>query len=514
MLTKGLIYDNYLCIMNKVICREIEISRIQTRLASESTEFVVVYGRRRVGKTWLVRNSIPMLLDRDDYVYLEVTGTISDDSRMSPSKESFYNSLNLSWSISFGELLFDPSVDCRNINIENLFFLKLAEKIYTQKKQKLILFFDELPWIAKTSKTFYDGILFFRNNAVRDNKNVKIFVSGSATSWMLDNIVNAKGSAALRATEIIKLYPLSLLETSRYLFEKCKLSCSNEIVFEIYLCVGGIPYYLDYINPQKTWLENLHTLTSTETGLLNMNVEHDKIFSILFEKPQFHKKVVDYIATSRYGKTALEISQKIILQDKPNGKMSKTLRELVNCDILEKREQLFHKGKRAKYFIKDSFLNFYYKWLNGKKQINLFGFTDLIHSSAYRSWCGIMFELILYSHHRLVMKTLGYSQITYENYLYHYESGKSRRQIDLIFVLPRLKTLIICEARYRNNYELSKADVDSAYEKKQDIQAYMKRHKKSYDVKLCYITKTALNKNRAYQELLPLEMTFDQLFHI
>lgn len=80
--------------------------------------------------------------------------------------------------------------------------------------------------------------------------------------------------------------------------------------------------------------------------------------------------------------------------------------------------------------------------------------------------------------------------------------------------LPRLKTLIICEARYRNNYELSKADVDSAYEKKQDIQAYMKRHKKSYDVKLCYITKTALNKNRAYQELLPLEMTFDQLFHI
>jgi hypothetical protein len=56
--------------------------------------------------------------------------------------------------------------------------------------------------------------------------------------------------------------------------------------------------------------------------------------------------------------------------------------------------------------------------------------------------------------------------------------------------------------------------VDSAYEKKQDIQAYMKRHKKSYDVKLCYITKTALNKNRAYQELLPLEMTFDQLFHI
>ncbi|ETR71934.1 MAG: hypothetical protein OMM_07812 [Candidatus Magnetoglobus multicellularis str. Araruama] len=135
MLTELLFYDNYLCIMNKVICREIELSRIQTRLASESTEFVVVYGRRRVGKTWLVRNSIPMLLDRDDYVYLEVTGTISDDSRMSPSKESFYNSLNLSWSISFGELLFDPSVDYQNINIESLFFLKLAEKIYTQKNK-------------------------------------------------------------------------------------------------------------------------------------------------------------------------------------------------------------------------------------------------------------------------------------------------------------------------------------------------------------------------------------------
>jgi hypothetical protein len=110
--------------MNKVICREKELSRIKTRLASESTEFIVVYGRRRVGKTWLVRNAIPMLLNKDDYVYLEVTGTISDESRMSPSKESFYNSLNLSWSISFGELLFDPSEDCRNINIENLFFFK------------------------------------------------------------------------------------------------------------------------------------------------------------------------------------------------------------------------------------------------------------------------------------------------------------------------------------------------------------------------------------------------------
>jgi hypothetical protein len=498
--------------MNKVICREKELSRIKTRLASESTEFIVVYGRRRVGKTWLVRNAIPMLLDQDNYVYLEVTGTISDDSRLLPSKESFYNSLNLSWNISFGELLFDPSADSRNMNIENLFFLKLSEKIHSFKKQKIILFFDELPWIAKTSKTFYDGILFFRNNAVRDNKNIKIFVSGSATSWMLDNIVNAKGSAALRATEIIKLYPLTLFETSRYLFEKCKMSCSNEIVYEIYLCIGGIPYYLDYVNPQKTWVENLYSLTSTETGLLNMDVEHDKIFSILFEKPQFHKKVVDYIATSRYGKTVMEISQKIIFQKKSNGKISKTLRELVACDILEKREQLFHKSKQAKYFIKDNFLNFYYKWLNRQKQIKLSSFTDLIHSSAYRSWCGIMFELILFTHHKMVMRTLGYQKLAYETFLYHYEKNKSKRQIDLIIVLPRLRTLIICEAKYRINYELSKADIDSAYEKKQDIHACMKRHKKSYEVKICYITKTPLKKNRAYQELLPLEMTFDQVF--
>jgi len=498
--------------MNKVICREKELNIIENRLTSESTEFIVVYGRRRVGKTWLVRNSIPMLLAPDKYVYLEVTGTINDDFRVSPSKESFYNSLNLSWSISFGEVLFDPSSDCRNMNIENLFFLKLSEKVHTFKKKKLILFFDELPWIAKVSKTFYDGILFFRNNAVRDNKNIKVFVSGSATSWMLDNVVNAKGSAALRATEIIKLSPLTLYETRRYLIEKCKLSCSNEIVYEIYLCIGGIPYYLDYINSQKTWLENIYTLTSTETGLLNMDVEHDKIFSILFEKPQFHKKVVDYIATSRYGKTSLEISEKIISQSKPNGKLSRALRELLKCDILEKREQLFHKSKLAKYFIKDNFLNFYYKWLIGKKKMNLSAYTDLIHSSAYRSWCGIMFELILYSHHWMIMKALGFHRIAYETYLYHYERGKSKRQIDLIIVLPRLKTLIICEVRYRNKYELSISDIDSAYEKKQDILDYIKRHKKSYEVKLCYITKTPLKKNSVYQDLLPLEMTFDQLF--
>ncbi|KPA09262.1 ATPase, partial [Candidatus Magnetomorum sp. HK-1] len=245
--------------MNKVICRKNEIDIINNRLKSDTTEFIVDYGRRRVGKTWLVRNSIPMLLDKESYVYLEITGTINDDLRSAPTKESFYNSLNLSWNISFGETLFDPYSDNRSINIENIFFLKLSEKLHSlgNKGIKLIVFFDELPWIAKTSRTFYDGILFFRNNAVRDNPNMKIFVSGSSTSWMLDNIINAKGSAALRATELIKLSPFSLADTKHYLEKKCKLFCNNEIVFDIYLCIGGIPYYLDYISPQKSWAENI-----------------------------------------------------------------------------------------------------------------------------------------------------------------------------------------------------------------------------------------------------------------
>ncbi|KPA11066.1 ATPase [Candidatus Magnetomorum sp. HK-1] len=500
--------------MEKVICREKELETIKDRLNNNTTEFIVVYGRRRVGKTWLVRNSIPMLLDKKAYVYLEITGTINDDFRSAPTKESFYNSLNLSWNISFGETLFDPYSDQKNINIENIFFLKLSEKLHSlrKKKVKLIIFFDELPWIAKTSRTFYDGILFFRNNAIRDNPNIKIFVSGSSTSWMLDNIINAKGSAALRATELIKLSPFMLADTKRYLAEKCKMTCDNEIVFDIYLCIGGIPYYLDFISPKKSWVENIYELTSTETGLLNRDTEHDKIFSILFENPQFHKKIVDYIATSRYGKNSWEVSKKIISQDKPNGKLSKALRELVNCDILEKRGQLFNKSKFSKYFIKDSFLNFYYKWLKDKKQINLSALSDTINSPAYSSWRGIMYEFILYSHHIKIMKKLGYDRLSYETYLYHSEKGNNRRQIDLIFLLPRLKMLIICEAKYRDNYELSKLDVEKATEKKLDVKSYIKRHKKSFEIKICYITKNSLQKNAAYQNILPLEVMLDDLF--
>ncbi|KPA09553.1 ATPase, partial [Candidatus Magnetomorum sp. HK-1] len=217
-------------------------------------------------------------------------------------------------------------------------------------------------------------------------------------------------------------------------------------------------------------------------------------------------------ATSRYGRNSLEISKKVISQDRPNGKLSKALRELVNCDILEKRGQLLHKSKKAKYFIKDSFLNFYYKWLKNKKQVNLSAFLDIINSPSYSSWRGIMFEFILYSHHSNVMKRLGYQKLAYETYLYHYEIGHSKQQIDLIFLLTRLKLLIICEAKYRNMFELSKKDIEKALEKKRDINDYIHRYKKNFEIKFCYITKKSLPKNAAYQDLLPLEVILDDLF--
>ncbi len=180
--------------------------------------------------------------------------------------------------------------------------------------------------------------------------------------------------------------------------------------------------------------------------------------------------------------------------------------------ILEKRGQLFNKSKLAKYFIKDSYLNFYHKWLKDKKQTNLSAFSDIINSPAYRSWCGIMFEFILFWHHTNVMKKLGYHRLAYETYLYHYDRNNSRRQIDLILVLPPLKTLIVCEAKYRDQFELMKTDVDKAIEKKHDIEEYVKRHKKSFEIKFCFITKKALAKNAAYQSLLPLEIILDDLF--
>ena len=123
-----------------------------------------------------------------------------------------------------------------------------------------------------------------------------------------------------------------------------------------------------------------------------------------------------------------------------------------------------------------------------------------------------MFEFILYSHHVNVIKSLGYSNLAYEKYLYHYEKGQNKHQIDLIIVFPRLKLLIICEAKFRDEFELSKVDVEKAIEKQRIVINYIQRLKKKFEIKFCYITKNSLPKNSAYHNLLPLEVILDDLF--
>lgn len=474
---------------NILIGRDPQIKIFKEALTSIKSEFIVVYGRRRVGKTYLIKNVLKHKID------FELTGI--QDGTLSDQLENFREKLI--------EYTGDDDVERPTSWMRAFSILKRHLKSL-KKKQKKVIFFDELPWIDTHKSKFLGMLGLFWNDWALYN-NVVLVVCGSAASWMIKNILNNKGGLHNRATQYIPLQPFTLSETEQFLKAK-KIVANRYQVTQLYMALGGIPYYLDLLKPNESIPQNIDRLCFDENGFLRY--EFDRLFKSLFDKAEKHITVVKALASKWKGLSRKELIKATGLSN--GGSLTRVLDELEKSAFIQQYYPFGKKKKGHLYRLTDNFSLFYLKLIAQRglrNQKNIF--LQLFTNQNYRVWCGYAFENTCLIHHRQIAKALGVEFIFHEFSCFQFAGNPTYAGIQIDLLVDRADGVInLCEAKFSNaEYKLTPTYKNKLRERA-DIFTKVTKTKKSIFTTL--ITTYALANAPKHLDVIQNVVTLEHLF--
>lgn len=411
--------------MTQLIGRDEEQSLLKKYIDSDHSEFIAIYGRRRVGKTFLVTETFEKQLDFD------MTGVIDgnkDDQMVSFNlslKESGYEGERVSnWYDAFEAL-------------------KEVVRKKASKNSPVIIFIDELPCLDTPRSGLVKALDLFWNGWANRQKNVKLIVCGSATTWIVDNIIDNHGGLHNRITHEMHIHPFTLRDTETYLnvngFKWNRLT-----VAQTYMVLGGIPYYLSLLDHQQSLPANIDRLFFGRDA--EMKKEFDRLFKALFKSPQAYVDIIQLLAANKKGLTRKEISEK--LKKETGGHLSKLLENLENCDFIRKynvRERKINSNNGI-YQLTDFYIQFYHDFCR-KHSTDEHLWENSINSPKQNTWYGLAFERLCMAHIPQIKEALGIQRIRTEYYSWRSKESVPAAQVDLI--IERADQIIsLCEIKY------------------------------------------------------------------
>lgn len=475
----------------EIIGREREIKKINRLLNSNSSEFLAVYGRRRVGKTFLIREYLK------DKMVFSFSGAFEADSEI--QLENFFREYS---SRTNGKKETTPPKNWSTA------FSYLADYIKSlrRRKNKLVVFIDELPWLDQPKSGFVGALEYFWNKHISEMNNVLLIVCGSAASWMQQKILRARGGLYNRVTARIKLKPFTLYETEKYCKSK-NIKLSRYQIVQIYMAMGGIPFYLRELKRGKSASQLIDEICFTSNGLLSN--EYDQLYYSLFKNAEHHIALVEALANKPNGMTRTELVKKSGLPD--GGTFNRTLNDLIESDFVAKFQPFNKKKKDSLFRLVDLYSLFYLKFIKGN--VNDFSNTwqKIENQSSFRAWSGYAYENIAMLHIRQILKTLGLSGIYTEvsSWFYKGDDEVPGAQIDLL-IDRKDEVVNLCEVKFSSNeYILSKKDNENI-RLKQSVFKHVTRTKKL--VLNTLITTYPAMRNKHYLEQIDSEITFEDLF--
>ena len=412
----------------KIIGRKTEMDAMKSFLKDDKAQLLAIIGRRRVGKTFLIREVF-----KKEIVF-EMTGLMGADL-----KNQLTNfTLQLNCYFQNGEPFQKPDSWLMAFNK-----LTLVLQKHTFKK-KPVVFFDEIPWIASKRSGFTEALAHWWNNWA-SQQNIVVVICGSAASWMLEHVVNAKGGLHNRITKLITLMPFTLSETNEFL-ESRDVKISNYQIVQIYMAVGGIPLYLEQVSKGRSAAQNIQEMCFSKDGLLR--TEFDNLYPALFDNAGNHIKVIKALASKAKGLDRQEILKKTKMSD--GGWFSNLLNELEASGFISTYQPLEKKKKDTLYRLTDEFSLFYLRFMEGNKTSKGNRWVKISQTQDYRIWCGYAFENLCIKHVDEIKEALGISGVESEvnSYLHRkdkvYEKGF---QIDML-IDRRDDVINICEMKF------------------------------------------------------------------
>ena len=427
-----------------IIGREQETEELNGLYNSGRAEFVAVYGRRRVGKTFLVDET---LKGKITFRHLGLSPVDERNQRNGLKEQLKYFYLSL--------LKHGMKKSKRPTSWLEAFFMLEMHLQSLDDGSRQVVFLAELPWMDTPRSGFITALEAFWNGWGCHRHNLMLVVCGSANSWMLDNLVNNQGGLYGRTTYEVKLEPFNLSECEAF-FQSKGVVMSRYDVVQSHMVVGGIPYYLGYMKKGLSLAQNIDRLFFAKGAKLHD--EYDRLFASVFAKPEQMKSIVQFLGTRHSGYTRQEILGKTGLKD--CGDSTKLLKALVASDFIEPYIP-FGKGKREKHYkLIDHFCLFYMKFVQGQKDIDPEFWMHNVTSQGVSSWRGFAFEEVCFSHINQIKKALGILGVssTQSAWAVKGDDETEGAQIDLL-INRKDNVVNLCEMKFYNE----KFTVNKAY---------------------------------------------------
>ena len=468
------------------IGREAEVVNLQKYYDSNESEFVVIYGRRRVGKTFLVKEFF------DDKYDFKVTGLYKK-----PKKVQLKN-----FSLALKEYGF-PLKTIPADWLEAFAALKQLLAGIEPVNKKKVVFIDELPWLDTPKSDFLAAFESFWNGWGAQQDDLMLVVCGSATTWIAKHLLEDVGGLFNRVARRMYLLPFSLNETERYLQSR-GFRWSRYDIVQIYMIMGGIPYYLRLLDGTLPLSTNIDNIFFRKKGPL-WN-EFSVLYETLFGRSELYLKIINTLAGKKSGLTQSEIVEGAKVPQ--NGAFTNALKDLVRCDFIRAYNCFGKKSADITYQLSDYYTLFYFRFIKDQLNPDEHYWTLTLDNPARAAWAGYSFEQVCKDHLWQIRRALGINGVLVSASSWKGQYEGSGAQIDLV-IDRRDRVIDICEAKY----SIDEFIIDKEYEGclRNKLSVFKAATNTKRAVRMVMITTFGVKQN-SHSGIVSANVTMDHLF--
>ena len=493
-----------------MIGRRKELKVLNEICDRKNSSMVAVYGRRRIGKTYLINYLFKE--HRKECLFFNYTGISELPKEVQLA--NFIDRIYEWFRVKPTEVINDWSAVFR--------FLKytIDDEVEKQKhKEKVIIFLDEIPWIDPNNKDgFLSSLGYFWNTYCEERGNIVLIICGSNASWIKNRIFEeSTGPLYKRLTHKIPMYPFDLAETKEYLLEEKGFQLDNKSVMEIYMVFGGVAKYLSYLEPRLSIADNIDQLFFDTEGFM-FNEYHAVFRSLFMDKAEYHKRLIDMLCSKARGLCVSELSKALNLA--VGGRLLLAISELEDSGFIQGISKFGNKKKGIRYIVSDAYLLFHHKWIKGISKNDVANLEDgywssVVGSQRYALWTGRSFEMVVITNVRTYLKARGAGGLFSGVYYWEHrakEENETGTQVDMVVEYGNgIYDIVECKF-YNKEYEITKEYAKNMQNKMLMFRKYGLKRTQKGELKMVFLTTYGLVRNKAFNSLnISGELTIDDL---
>ncbi len=465
--------------------REREIEELDRSLKSEESELLAVYGRRRVGKTYMIRKHYA------SHIVFDITGIRDGEQEL--QLQHFYEQL----------LLVAPRFKGEEVPQDWFAAFQMLSTYINgmRSKKKKVIFIDEFPWFCSQRSPFLKIFEHFWNNYCTKRNDLVVVVCGSAAAFMVNKVIRNRGGLHGRISKTLRLMPFTLYESKLYLQSK-GIDWLDYDILQLYMAFGGIPYYMSFLNEKLTVTQNIDRLCFAEGGL--MIKEFEEALMSLFTNSAIHRHVIETLAARRKGYTRKQI---VALTRRPdNGDFSNALKELQESGFVTRYQAYDGAKRKALYRLSDEYSFFYLNYVEKYEGQGEGTWHKLAAMPTYKAWSGFAFESVCLKHIAEIKKGLGVQIMHTVHSSWHNEEA----QIDLVIDRADNRIDIFELKFYQGPFEITKSYFEKLQQKQWAFKESVNRKRKN--ILLSMLTTYGVKDNKYRKAIVHENMTMEVLF--